>query len=70
MNHSTLWRESIGRLTDIINQKINDMSRTMNYLSPVCAQIEVCAEGILCSSERLFTGTTTEKFESIDEFTW
>lgn len=42
----------------------------MNYLSPVCAQIEVCAEGILCSSERLFTGTTTEKFESIDEFTW
>lgn len=46
------------------------MSKATNYLSPVCTQINLCSEGVLCSSERIFTGTTTENFESINEFEW
>lgn len=42
----------------------------MNYLPPVCTQVDMCAEGVLCFSESEFTGASTEKFDSINDFEW
>ena len=46
------------------------MLNKSNYQSPYCTTMDVCAEGVLCSSTGEVNARNTETFNQITDFEW